>query len=154
MITSHCAGTLDDNADANNVVVPDVLPVLRPEIDERFLALSFEWHEPVLSGVKTLEIRNRALPPGRWFFGIQGILYGYMDLGEGFLIKDDKTWRSLIPQHQVDQPTRMYTRSPTWAHPIKSASRIVQVRYHIRVGAIGTKIFQPVAGDAGRMDSK
>ena len=125
----------------------------RPKVGESFLTLQHQWQDLILAGRKTLEMRDRRLKQGKWFFGYAGQISGYMQLGGGFVVRTDKHWCRLASQHCVPTRKRRYKKRQTWAHPILSAARIHPVFYKMHRGAIGTVVFEEGRPAAAAMSS-
>ena len=105
-----------------------------PQPNDRILLLRQPWLELILAGQKTLEIRGRALSPGKYWLGHQKMIHGFVMLGEATRIHSDGAWRNLAHKHRVDLPRLPYKK--TYGLPVLRAQVTRRVPYVHPKGAV------------------
>ena len=105
-----------------------------PKPNDRILLLRQPWLGLILAGEKTLEIRGRALSPGKYWLGHQKLIYGFAMLGEAIPIRSNIAWRALVHKHRVDMPKLPYKK--TWGLPVLRAQTTRRVPYVHPKGAV------------------
>ena len=74
-----------------------------PEEGEAMLSFSaVEIIERILEGKKTLEIRHRNIKPGTYRMCCQKVIYGQVEVKEGFEIESDQAWKAMLSMHLWD----------------------------------------------------
>jgi len=91
----------------------------------------------VLSGEKTMEIRNRSLGGGRTYhLGCGGHIHGSAVVSRVVAVESVTQWRALLPQHRWDLAELPYKR--TFAHSLTLVAKAaVPMPYRHPRGAIG-----------------
>ena len=114
---------------------------MEPKAGEKILILKQPWLQMILSGQKTLEIRGRALSPGKYWLGQGSMIHGVVYLGTAFWIDSLQSWTDHYSQHRVDLPMLPYKK--TYALPILSARPTGRMIPYIHPkGAIGIVKFR------------
>ena len=72
---------------------------MAPELGGKIWVLKRPWLMFILSGYKTMEIRSRALRPGRYYLGHKKLIYGEIVLGQAILIATDEHWNAARDKH-------------------------------------------------------
>ena len=106
-----------------------------PKAGDKIMIFKDHWLSLVLKKRKTLEIRHRALKPGKYWLGHKGVIRGVAVLGEAMQIPTTELWKSLRNRHLVDTPEAPY--KTTWGLPILSVKKVEPVMYVHPRGAIG-----------------
>jgi len=78
---------------------------MAPELGGKILVLKQPWLMFILSGHKTMEVRGRALKPGRYYLGHKKLIWGECVLGQAILIATDEHWHAARDQHRVPLET-------------------------------------------------
>ena len=115
-----------------------------PREDDRIMVLKEKWTRHILSGRKTLEIRNRKYRPGLYFIGTSEEIRGVIKLGDATEIRNMKQWRDLVSQHLWEGQDKLpYSR--TYALRIKTFRTMgTPVKYMWKQGAIGIIKYRPI----------
>ena len=118
-----------------------------PEEGETMLSFSaVEIIERILEGKKTLEIRHRNIKPGTYRMCCQKVIYGQVDIKEGFEIESDQAWKAMLSMHLWDVSQRPY--KTTVAHPVHNVVRYDQpFLFAKKHGPMGLVKFYPVKPD-------
>ena len=93
---------------------------MAPEVGGKILVLKRPWLMFILSGDKTMEVRGRALKPGRYYLGHKKLIYGEVVLGQAILFGTDDHWNATRDRHLVPAATRPYKK--TFGLPILSVT--------------------------------
>ena len=71
-----------------------------PQNGDRILIYTPHQLQLVLSGSKTLEVRNKNYRPGRYWLGCHSQIFAMARLGAAFLIGTEREWDRLREQHR------------------------------------------------------
>ncbi len=107
---------------------------------DRILIVKEWWMGRILSGEKKLEIRWKALRPGKYLLGYKRQILAVAHLGKPFRITTTDEWLALRSQHCVMMDDPPYKR--TFALPIHSAHRLSPIPFHHPRGAISLVIYR------------
>ena len=106
------------------------------ERGDRILIVRQPWLDLILSGEKTLEIRESRMKPGAYFLGCRGHVFGKISIGAAMPLDADG-WMERRMEHRVPGPMP-YKR--TYGLPIERAVRVKTLPFHHPRGAIGVVV--------------
>jgi len=119
---------------------------LVPAIGDPILVVKQPWLDHILAGRKTLEVRNRCCKPGRVWLGMQGRIFGRVEIGPCFTMTPGE-FRRRQDQHLWPADT-----DPPYARvcglPLQAVQRLPSpLEYWRPNGAVGWNIYRTKAED-------
>ena len=122
--------------------VGDATAASAPEIGAPMFYIRPPYLDLIFGGLKTFLVKERNYKPAYKYVCYDKFVHGKAHFGKGVLINTDAQWRTLIPQHHWDRPTKPYPN--TYALPITEATRFAApVPYRHLGGSVGTPKFYP-----------
>ena len=79
-----------------------------PREGDKILVVKQPWLDLILTGLKTMEIRGKALRSGRYWIGYRGIVYGRVSLDTAVRVQDKRHWQALKSLHRVEAEEPMW----------------------------------------------